>query len=167
MSSIGRYRVGLPRRHHPFSEFLTLSMVLSRLSLVALFRATTVSRILAFRGFPTQLAPSPFDDASSLAVKCDRISQGHPVSHRLSSPHLSSDNHRNGALKRLILGEPTLTSDFRVLIQLSIRTVSLGVTPRSSRSSPDLFPLQGAQPNCWTFALPSCSFHYRHTAAPR
>lgn len=47
-------RVGLPHRHHPFSGFLTLSTVLSRRDLVALFRATSAHRLSTFRAFSAQ-----------------------------------------------------------------------------------------------------------------
>jgi hypothetical protein len=50
--------VGLPLQHHPLSVFLTLSAGWSHSIRVALFRATAVHRILAFRGFPTQPAVS-------------------------------------------------------------------------------------------------------------
>ena len=58
---------GLPRRYRPLSEFLTLSAVSSRLGLVALFRATSTPRILAFRALPAQPAVTPF------GVRCSPV----------------------------------------------------------------------------------------------
>jgi hypothetical protein len=60
---------GLPRRHRPSSGFLTLSTVYSHLDLVALFRATSAHRILAFRAFPTQSAAAPLGARCSHAVE--------------------------------------------------------------------------------------------------
>lgn len=68
ISSGGR-NVGLPRRHHPPSEFLTLSTVYSHLDLVALFHATSAHGIPTFRAFPSQPAVSPLGDRCSLAVR--------------------------------------------------------------------------------------------------
>jgi hypothetical protein len=60
--------VGLPRRHHPLSEFLTLSAFSSRPGLVALFRATSAHRISAFRAFPSRPAVTPSGARDSRAV---------------------------------------------------------------------------------------------------
>lgn len=50
------FRAGLPHRHHPFPGFLTLSTVLSRRNLVALFRATSAHRLSTFRAFSTRVS---------------------------------------------------------------------------------------------------------------
>jgi len=71
ISTTDRFYVGLPRQHPSFSEFLTLSTIWSQSYLVALFRATSALRILAYRGFPTQQAVSPLGAPSSRAVECD------------------------------------------------------------------------------------------------
>jgi len=57
-----------PRRYHPLSEFLTPSAVLSRPGLVALFRATSAHRILAFGAFPSWSAVTPLGARDSRAV---------------------------------------------------------------------------------------------------
>jgi hypothetical protein len=58
----------LPHQHLPFSGFLTLSTVYSRLNLVALFHATSARRIRAFKAFPAQSAVVPLSTRCSLAV---------------------------------------------------------------------------------------------------
>jgi hypothetical protein len=64
-------RVGLPPRHLPLSEFLTLSAVLSHRRLVALFHATTTHRLQASRAFPAQPAVTPFGVRYSRAVRVE------------------------------------------------------------------------------------------------
>jgi hypothetical protein len=49
-----RSRDGLPHRHHPFSEFLTLSAVCSQHTLAALFHAASARRLSTSRAFPTR-----------------------------------------------------------------------------------------------------------------
>jgi hypothetical protein len=70
--SLGDRCVGLPPRHHPLSEFLTLSAALARPDLVALFRATSAHRISASRAFPSQPAVTPLDALYSLAVSAGK-----------------------------------------------------------------------------------------------
>jgi hypothetical protein len=91
ISSGGR-NVGLPRRHHPPSEFLTLSTVYSHLDLVALFRATSAHGISAFRAFPSQPAVSPLGDP---LLSCRQISNNScELPPRLSSASVDSKRHR-------------------------------------------------------------------------
>lgn len=59
---------GLPPRHLPLSGFLTLSAVSSHRRLVALFRATSVHRLSAFRAFSAQSAATPLGAPCSHAV---------------------------------------------------------------------------------------------------
>jgi hypothetical protein len=67
ISSGGR-SAGLPSRHHPSSEFLTLSTVCTNLDLVVLFHTTSAHGISTFRAFPSQLAVTPLGARCSLAV---------------------------------------------------------------------------------------------------
>ena len=69
---------GLPPRHLPLSGFLTLSAVLSHRRLVALFRATSVHRLSAFRAFSTQPAATPFGVPCSHAVSREAPRQTNP-----------------------------------------------------------------------------------------
>lgn len=67
-SSGDRLRSGLPRHCLPFSGFLTLSTVSSRLGRVVLFHTTSAPRILAFRAFPSQPAVTSFNVRYSRVV---------------------------------------------------------------------------------------------------
>jgi len=58
---------GLPPRHLPLSGFLTLSAVSSPRGLVALFHATSVHRLPAFRAFSARSAVTP------LGVPCSPV----------------------------------------------------------------------------------------------
>jgi hypothetical protein len=62
-------RAGLPRRHLPLSEFLTLSAVSSLRNLVAVFQATSARRLSAFRAFSARPAASSLEVACSLVVE--------------------------------------------------------------------------------------------------
>jgi hypothetical protein len=66
--SPGNRCVGLPPRRHSLSEFLTLSAILARPNLVALFHATSAHRISASRALPPQPAVASSDARCSRAI---------------------------------------------------------------------------------------------------
>jgi len=74
-----RYRAGLPRRHPPLSGFLTLSAASSPGRLVALFHATSVHRLSAFRASPVRPAVASLDARCSLAVGERRKLRANPA----------------------------------------------------------------------------------------
>jgi hypothetical protein len=112
-------------------------------SVVALFHATSVYRILTFRVFPTQPAGTPLDVPSSHAVVRDNLDRQAgvdcrvarerllltipfqpEVSDRLSGRHLLAGRESQETRLRYC------ALDFRVLIRLSVRTHPSSVTLR-------------------------------------
>lgn len=69
-------RVGLPHQRRPPAGFLTLSVVLSRRNLAALFRAASTRRLRWSRElFPSVAADAPFDARCSFAAGPCRTTQ--------------------------------------------------------------------------------------------
>jgi len=109
---------GLPPRHLPLSGFLTLSAVLSRRHLVALFHATSVHRLSASRAFSARSAGLPL---------------GGPVLSCRSARRSSTNKSANSFLASA--SEP--------LSNRAADTRRSGFSTSSSRCSPGLSPLRG------------------------
>jgi hypothetical protein len=92
--------VGLPRRHHPLSEFFTLSAASSHPGLVAFFRATSAHRISVSRAFPARPAAAPLGARCSLAVSA-------------SSGFSRASSRSTFAPGRSVPHHPTLTEHLR------------------------------------------------------
>lgn len=72
-------QTGLPRQSHPLPEFLTLSAVFSRCTLVALFHATSTRRLQPSELLPPRPAVVPLDTLCSHAVEpCLCVPSGEP-----------------------------------------------------------------------------------------
>ena len=140
---------GLPPRHLPLSGFLTLSAVSSPRRLVALFHATSVHRLPAFRAFSARSAVAPLGAPCSPAVTYS-VRRSTEVQQRSTTPTPEPCSNRAADTRRDAINAP------------------------SNRCSPGLSPLRGfpipvagpSPPLTCFICLRMCK-HFRRQIAPQ
>jgi hypothetical protein len=132
-SQMGRsLRAGLPPQRLPLPGFLTLSAVLSRHTLVAVFQATSTHRLHGSPElFPPRSALVPLGTSCSPAIECSMTcrTSRHIRGYRDIRPASRTDHQRHTA------GDP----DSRALLRPGVRHSVRRVNVTRSRCSPDLF----------------------------